>query len=102
MRRALSEYVVSGIKTTLPFFRWLLDQPEFRTGQFHTTYLDQVLKERNGLPFVEASPLQADLAAVAAALNVSLSPGSVATAPGGTRLPAADRWKERARAEALR
>ncbi len=102
MRRALSEYVVSGIKTTLPFFRWLLDQPEFRTGQFHTTYLDQVLKERNGLPFVEASPLQEDLAAVAAALNVTLSPGSIAAAPGGTRLAAPDRWKERARAEALR
>ena len=43
MRRALAEYVVAGIKTTLPFFRWLLDQPEFVDGRFHTTYLDEVL-----------------------------------------------------------
>ncbi len=32
MRRALGEYVVAGIKTTLPFFRWLLEQPEFVVG----------------------------------------------------------------------
>ena len=27
MRRALAEYDVRGIRTTVPFFRWLLDQP---------------------------------------------------------------------------
>ena len=32
MRRALGEYVVTGIQTTVPFFRWLLDQPEFVLG----------------------------------------------------------------------
>src|SRR3954452_16071630 len=50
MRRALDEYLVSGIKTTLPFFSWLLAQPDFRAGRFHTTYLDEVLKARNGRP----------------------------------------------------
>src|SRR5215467_7416790 len=35
MRRALGEYAVSGIKTTLPFFAWLLAQPEFIAGRFH-------------------------------------------------------------------
>ena len=29
MRRALAEYLVVGIKTTLPFFAWLFEQPEF-------------------------------------------------------------------------
>src|SRR5206468_212236 len=29
MRRALNEYVVAGIKTTVPFFTWLLSQPDF-------------------------------------------------------------------------
>ena len=56
MRRALGEYLVAGIKTTLPFFTWLLAQPEFLDGRFHTTYLDEVLKARNGLPFVEPVP----------------------------------------------
>ena len=27
--RVLEEYRIAGVKTTLPFFRWLLDQPEF-------------------------------------------------------------------------
>ena len=29
MRRALGEYLVAGIKTTLPFFTWLLDAAGF-------------------------------------------------------------------------
>jgi acetyl-CoA carboxylase biotin carboxylase subunit len=101
MRRALAEYLVSGIKTTLPFFRWLLEQPEFRSGQFHTTYLDEVLKARNGLPFVQASALDEDLAAVAAVLNVTLSRGSISTTSGEARL-SPGRWTAQARAEALR
>ena len=32
MRRALGEYLVTGIKTTVPFFTWLLAQPEFLDG----------------------------------------------------------------------
>ena len=44
MRRALGEYLVTGIKTTVPFFTWLLAQPEFLAGRFHTTYLDEVLQ----------------------------------------------------------
>ncbi|MEQ1871172.1 MAG: acetyl-CoA carboxylase biotin carboxylase subunit, partial [Vicinamibacterales bacterium] len=32
MRRALQEYVIVGIKTTVPFFNWLLVQPEFLSG----------------------------------------------------------------------
>ena len=63
MRRALSEYLVSGIKTTVPFFSWLLAQPEFLEGRVHTTYLDDVLKARNGRPFVEASPDVEEMAA---------------------------------------
>ena len=31
-------------------------QPEFVAGRFHTTYLDEVLKARNGRPFVEPTP----------------------------------------------
>ena len=44
MQRALGEYLVTGIKTTVPFFRWLLAQPDFRPARFHTTYLDEILK----------------------------------------------------------
>ena len=76
MRRALGEYLVTGIKTTLPFFDWLLAQPEFLEGRFHTTYLDDVLKARNGRPFGEPGPDVEEVAAIAAAIHASLSPAA--------------------------
>ena len=36
MRRALAEYHVRGIKTTIPFFRWILDDEDFVAGRFDT------------------------------------------------------------------
>jgi acetyl-CoA carboxylase, biotin carboxylase subunit len=99
MRRALDEYVIFGIKTTLPFFAWLLATPEFVGGRFHTGYLDEVLAERNGRPFVQPTAEQEDLAAIGAAVHAMLSP---AQQQADTRLSAASRWKSQARAEGLR
>src|SRR5207237_8726821 len=67
MRRALGEYLVTGIKTTVPFFTWLLAQPEFASGAFHTTHLDDNLHARRRRPFVEPSPKVGEMAAIAAA-----------------------------------
>jgi acetyl-CoA carboxylase, biotin carboxylase subunit len=108
MRRALGEYVIAGIRTTVPFFTWLLVQPEFHAGDFHTTYLDEILRTRNGRPFIEPGPAAEDLAAIAAALQAALSPRPAgATAPVSSRLQAdhgngSTRWKARARSEGLR
>src|SRR5262249_49837493 len=99
IRRALDEYVILGIKTTLPFFTWLLATPEFVTGRFHTAYLDEVLAGRNGRPFAEPTPEQEDLAAIAAALHTTFSS---ADSQRDTRPEAARRWKAQARAEGLR
>src|SRR5205807_2722783 len=78
MRRALDEYLVTGIKTTVPFFRWLLEQPAFVGGRFHTAYLDEVLKSRNGRRFVESTAADEDLAAIGAALDAALSAAAAA------------------------
>jgi acetyl-CoA carboxylase biotin carboxylase subunit len=43
LRRALDEYRIAGIATTLPLFRLLLDVPEFVTGALHTGLLDELL-----------------------------------------------------------
>jgi acetyl-CoA carboxylase biotin carboxylase subunit len=99
MQRALGEYVVAGIKTTIPFFTWLLAQPEFVAGRFHTTYLDEVLRSRGGRPFVEPGPDVEELAAIAVAIQTTLSP---ATDAGAAPATAGARWKSRARDEALR
>ncbi|WP_162418983.1 acetyl-CoA carboxylase biotin carboxylase subunit [Cyclobacterium roseum] len=40
MKRALAEFVIDGIKTTIPFHLALLDDPEFVAGNFTTKFLD--------------------------------------------------------------
>ena len=103
MRRALGEYLVAGIKTTVPFFTWLLAQPDFLAGRFDTACLDEMLKTRNGRPFTEAPPAAEDVAAIAAALQTVLSPATSA-APAGSPdgAGAAGNWKSQARVEGLR
>ncbi len=40
MRRALSEYIIDGIKTTIPFHLQLLDDERFNKGDFTTKFLE--------------------------------------------------------------
>jgi acetyl-CoA carboxylase, biotin carboxylase subunit len=40
MERALSEYVIEGIKTTVPFHQQLMKDPKFRAGDFTTKFMD--------------------------------------------------------------
>ncbi len=47
MRRALDEYVIRGVKTTIPFYRKIMDDPDFQAGQFNTHYIDTHLKQLN-------------------------------------------------------
>ena len=40
MHRALSEYVIEGVKTTIPFHLQLMQNEEFRKGNFTTKFLE--------------------------------------------------------------
>jgi acetyl-CoA carboxylase biotin carboxylase subunit len=103
MRRALGEYLVTGIKTTVPFFTWLVEQREFLAGEFHTTYLDEVLKSRNGQPFVQPPNDAQEIAAVAAALyamTAAVAPNG-ASPKSGSAVPVSA-WKAHGRLAALR
>jgi len=110
MRRALDEYVIAGIKTTIPFFRWLLMQPAFVAGAFHTTYLDEILQSRSGEPFAQPSAEIEELAIIAAAMHAVLSPGgfNISESSQSVNSAAANSdtartsWRAQARAEALR
>lgn len=46
MRRALQETVVDGIKTTLPLHLWILEQPEFLSGDYDNHWLEKKLALR--------------------------------------------------------
>ena len=47
MKRALDEFVIEGVKTTIPFHRQLMDNPDFVSGNYTTKFMeDFVLDER--------------------------------------------------------
>jgi acetyl-CoA carboxylase biotin carboxylase subunit len=64
LRRALREYKVLGIRTTLPFFERVLDHPDFVSGRYDTGIVARI--QAQAAP-AEASLLE--LAAVAAAVR---------------------------------
>jgi len=98
MARALSEYEVLGVKTTIPFFQWLLAQPDFRDGRFDTTYLDRVLAERAGRGFGEVGDSAEEVAAIAVGLHAYLR----AAANGEPGTSARSGWRQAARLDGLR
>jgi len=40
MRRALNEFVIEGVHTTIPFHQQLMDDPNFQAGTFDTRFLE--------------------------------------------------------------
>jgi acetyl-CoA carboxylase biotin carboxylase subunit len=43
MNRALSEYMITGIKTTIPFEQAILQDPNFRRGVYSTSFIENLL-----------------------------------------------------------
>lgn len=43
MKRALGEFIIEGIKTTIPLHRRILDDPDFQKGHVSTTFLERFL-----------------------------------------------------------
>ncbi|NVM57966.1 MAG: pyruvate carboxylase, partial [Desulfobacterales bacterium] len=40
MERALSEYFIGGLKTTIPFHKNIVTHPEFKSGEVHTKFIE--------------------------------------------------------------
>ena len=43
MSMALDEYVIEGIKTTIPFHKKVMRSPEFRSGKYSTNFVEQFI-----------------------------------------------------------
>jgi acetyl-CoA/propionyl-CoA carboxylase biotin carboxyl carrier protein len=82
MLRALSEYHIEGVPSTIPFHRWVLDTPEFREGRHHTKFVEQALAE-TALP--EFSQPTGTPPAAAASQDVAAS--TIVVEVGGKRIP---------------
>lgn len=109
MRRALAEYKIVGVNTTIPFHQQLLTSEAFLSGDFYTDSL-----ETN--PSLKPNPTahhdQATLAAVIAALAEhtkqrtgqakNTSGSNDTSSANGTSAETSSPWKEAARREILR
>ena len=99
MRRAMDEFRVQGIKTTIPFFQWLIRSRAFAEGAIDTTFVDAALAERDGRAFTDPSSEAEEVAVIAVAAHAFLeSVGGETTEPLETSSP----WRRAARAAALR
>jgi acetyl-CoA carboxylase biotin carboxylase subunit len=74
MRRALQEYEIGGIKTTLSFFREVMEDEEFIEGRLDTSFISRFNERRNP---AEADERIIDIAAIAAALAFSCSKSTI-------------------------
>jgi pyruvate carboxylase subunit A len=41
MHRSLSEYVIRGVKTTIPYYKKVMEDPKFISGNFTTSYVEE-------------------------------------------------------------
>ncbi len=94
MRRALAEYAIGGIKTTLPFFRQMIVDQEFIDGKLDTGFIERFFERRGE---AEIDQTESDLAVIASAVasaektssqttsETSSRPSSWATVSGFTR-----------------
>ncbi len=89
MRRALSEYVVTGIRTNLAFHEKLFAHPDFVAGNYDTGFLERHKEELLGYPRVPQGDEQAVAVAVAlAAARMERATGAstATTGESGSRL----------------
>jgi acetyl-CoA carboxylase biotin carboxylase subunit len=63
MTRALKEYTIRGVKTTVPFHLLVMKHPKFLAGDYDTTFIDQTLRK------IEYTKSNTEIAAVAAVLG---------------------------------
>jgi acetyl-CoA carboxylase, biotin carboxylase subunit len=89
MRRALSEYVVTGIRTNLAFHEKLFAHPEFAAGRYDTGFIDRYKDDLLRYPLVKPERRAAVAVAIAvAAARMERATGATQASEGesGSRL----------------
>jgi acetyl-CoA carboxylase biotin carboxylase subunit len=105
LRRALSEFVVKGIKTSIPFHQALVRHPVFQKGRYDTGFIEEHMDGGAGSPPEDAEGAESRrVACIAAAIAAyardkqRASRAAAAAAGGGVRDP----WKDHGRRAQMR
>jgi acetyl/propionyl-CoA carboxylase alpha subunit len=94
LRRALDEYEVAGIITTIPFFRAIVKDQEFIAGHLDTGFIVRFNERRRGAISAPPPVVESDMALIAAAIHhVRMARKSSLQTAGGV----SNRWKMSAR-----
>jgi acetyl-CoA carboxylase biotin carboxylase subunit len=86
MDRALAEYTIRGIKTSIPFHRLVMEHPCFVRGDYDTTFVDKLLGT------VRYTKSDYDVAAIASVLR-GIGRDRQARVSGGKKSRAVSSWK---------
>src|ERR1700686_1633380 len=104
LRRALEEYIVSGIKTNAALFRRILAEPDFLRGEIPTKWLDELLQRPSSAAHSPHGDPKTDRAADAAAIAAALWQANRWDRHSCLSSSSADqpsRWKQEGRREQL-
>src|SRR6266550_9109798 len=108
MRRALAEYQVIGVSTTLPFARWLMENPRFIKGDMSTDFVAEEWDTRSvgaTLAVARDTDLMPDqVAALVGGLlmNENVEAEKLRRRPSAENDGTASRWRDVGRREATR
>jgi acetyl-CoA carboxylase biotin carboxylase subunit len=98
LSRALDEYVVAGIKTTIPFFKQILKDQSFLAGDIDTGFIDRwMTSDSRSQSKVVLSQQALDIAAVVATLDYVIGQSVVPM----QQTYSESRWKKNGRVAAL-
>lgn len=105
LRRALDEYTVGGIRTTIPFFREIVRDEAFIAGHLDTSFIPRFFERRAGAesaaPAVnetEAETERRDIALIAAALDYAQRQKAATVESLPRELEEQSRWRLAGRA----
>jgi acetyl-CoA carboxylase biotin carboxylase subunit len=90
LRRAVGEYRVLGIATTLPFFQRVLRHPGFVAGDFDTSFVERAFE---AAPYAPETPWH--IAVAAAALQAFRERRAARLQPAGDASAGGSAWKRR-------
>jgi acetyl-CoA carboxylase biotin carboxylase subunit len=101
MERALSEFVVKGIKTSIPFHRRVMKNEKFRSGNFDTSFIETEMSTGELLS-APGDEEERGVAVMLVGVAAYRRDRELAARARTVRGPAVSRWKAAGRARQMR
>ncbi len=105
LSRALDEYMIVGVRTTIPFARWLMDSPRYIAGDMSTDFIAEEWDTRPKSETIEAETGEItaeQIAAIAASLLMQSHTHNERRQPVSDEQGEVNKWRDAGRREVLR